>query len=93
MQYIGQTQNRNMSLWLFGLAILVVMMIILGGLTRLTDSGLSITQWKPITGAIPPLNLQQWKEAFQQYQQIPQFKLINSIRRAPFIKYNKTNTM
>ncbi len=78
MQYIGQTQNRNMSLWLFGLAILVVMMIILGGLTRLTDSGLSITQWKPITGAIPPLNLQQWKEAFQQYQQIPQFKLINS---------------
>ncbi len=53
-------------------------MVIVGGITRLTGSGLSITEWKVVTGTIPPLNDVQWNEAFDKYKQIPQFKLVNS---------------
>jgi cytochrome c oxidase assembly protein subunit 15 len=52
-------------------------MILVGGATRLTDSGLSITEWKPIMGALPPLNDQDWADAFAKYKQIPEYKLIN----------------
>src|SRR6185503_14032828 len=52
-------------------------MVILGGITRLTGSGLSITEWNVIMGAIPPLNEKQWQEAFDQYKQIPQFQKLN----------------
>ncbi|WP_305833183.1 COX15/CtaA family protein, partial [Klebsiella pneumoniae] len=51
---------------------------LLGGITRLTGSGLSITEWKPIMGALPPLNKTEWQQAFEQYQKIAQFKYINS---------------
>ena len=64
--------------WLFLLLCLVFIMVIVGGLTRLTDSGLSITEWKPITGALPPLSAQGWLTEFQKYQHIPEFKLQNS---------------
>ena len=64
--------------WLFLLLCLVFIMVIVGGLTRLTDSGLSITEWKPITGALPPLSAQGWLIEFQKYQHIPEFKLQNS---------------
>jgi cytochrome c oxidase assembly protein subunit 15 len=65
------------SNWLFvGVAMLVVQ-VILGGITRLTGSGLSITEWDPIMGAIPPTSESQWQHAFQQYQQIAQFKYMN----------------
>ena len=64
--------------WLFLLLCLVFIMVIVGGLTRLTDSGLSITEWKPITGALPPLSAQGWLIEFQKYQYIPEFKLQNS---------------
>lgn len=64
-------------LWLFGLAGLILAMILLGGATRLTGSGLSITEWQPIMGAVPPLSDAAWQEAFAKYQQIPQYRLIN----------------
>ena len=53
-------------------------MVLVGGATRLTESGLSITQWKPVTGVIPPLDLAQWQAEFERYRQIPQFSALNS---------------
>ena len=63
--------------WLFTVASLVFLMVVVGGITRLTESGLSITEWKPITGAIPPLTDADWQEAFRKYQQIPEYQLLN----------------
>lgn len=65
--------DRSIARWLFLVMILVVSMIVLGGATRLTNSGLSITEWKPITGALPPLSHEQWLEEFEKYKQIPEF--------------------
>lgn len=64
-------------LWLLAVAGLVFAMIVVGGATRLTDSGLSITEWKPILGAIPPLSEAHWLEAFAKYQQIPEYHIVN----------------
>ena len=69
--------GRAVQLWLYAIAGLVLAMVIVGGATRLTDSGLSITEWKPLLGAIPPLNEADWQDAFHKYQQIPEYKLIN----------------
>jgi len=63
--------------WLQLVAALVVLMVVVGGITRLTESGLSITEWKPVTGAIPPLTEAQWQEAFAAYQRIPQYTEVN----------------
>lgn len=63
--------------WLLAVALLVFAMVVVGGITRLTESGLSITEWKPVSGAIPPLNEADWQEAFAKYQQIPEYQLIN----------------
>jgi cytochrome c oxidase assembly protein subunit 15 len=63
--------------WLFAVALLIVAMVVVGGATRLTHSGLSITEWQPIHGVVPPLNGAEWQEEFAKYQQIPEFKLIN----------------
>jgi cytochrome c oxidase assembly protein subunit 15 len=63
--------------WLLSVAFLVFLMVVVGGITRLTESGLSITEWKPVTGALPPLNEAQWLEAFEKYKQIPEYQLIN----------------
>jgi len=63
--------------WLFALAGLVFAMVLVGGATRLTGSGLSITEWNPIMGAIPPLSDQAWAEAFEKYKAIPQYRLMN----------------
>jgi heme a synthase len=63
--------------WLFSVAILVFAMVVVGGITRLTESGLSITEWKPVSGAIPPLSEAAWQVAFTKYQQIPEYQLIN----------------
>src|SRR5687767_8248501 len=60
--------------WLFAVAVLVVIMVAVGGITRLTESGLSITEWKPVTGAIPPLSQAQWQAEFAAYQQSPEFR-------------------
>ena len=63
--------------WLYMLFTLVVAMIAVGGLTRLTDSGLSITEWRPLTGAIPPLNAADWASEFAKYQAIDEFRIQN----------------
>jgi cytochrome c oxidase assembly protein subunit 15 len=63
--------------WLWTIAALVFAMIVVGGATRLTDSGLSITEWQPLLGAIPPLNEAHWLEAFEKYRQIPEYHLVN----------------
>jgi cytochrome c oxidase assembly protein subunit 15 len=73
-----KTSSRPVAIWLLiGVAMLIVQ-IILGGITRLTGSGLSITEWHVITGAVPPLNEQQWLTEFHKYQQTPQYRLLNS---------------
>lgn len=64
-------------LWLVLIFALVVAMILVGGLTRLTDSGLSITEWKPVTGALPPITQADWQAEFELYQKIPQYELQN----------------
>lgn len=61
-----------------GTSVLVFAIVVLGGLTRLTESGLSITEWKPVTGALPPMNEQDWIEEFEKYKDSPEFKLLNS---------------
>ena len=63
--------------WLWCVAALVVLIVAVGGITRLTESGLSITEWKPLTGAIPPLTLAQWQAEFAAYQRIPQYTEVN----------------
>ncbi len=70
--------RRGIRLWLMALFALVVVMIAVGGLTRLTDSGLSITEWRPLTGAIPPLSAADWQAEFDLYKQIPEFQKQNS---------------
>jgi heme a synthase len=80
----GMIAARNIGargairLWIIALFLLVVVMITVGGLTRLTDSGLSITEWNLITGAVPPLNATDWAAEFAKYQAIPEFQLQNS---------------
>ena len=64
-------------LWLWILAALVVAMVAVGGATRLTGSGLSITEWKPVTGAVPPLSAEAWAAEFERYRQTPQYELLN----------------
>lgn len=61
--------------WLLGSAGLVFAIIVVGGITRLTESGLSITEWRPITGVLPPLSRAQWEEEFDKYKLTPEFKL------------------
>jgi cytochrome c oxidase assembly protein subunit 15 len=68
---------RPAALWLLLVAAMIFLMTIVGALTRLTESGLSIVEWKPITGIVPPLSLEAWQEEFAKYQQSPEYKLIN----------------
>jgi heme a synthase len=78
MEENGKTGgNRAVVAWLWTGVIMIVIQVLLGGITRLTGSGLSITEWKPIVGVIPPLNEQDWMAAFEKYKQIPQFREIN----------------
>jgi heme a synthase len=63
--------------WLYVILLMLVALVLVGGATRLTDSGLSITEWKPIHGVIPPLSDAEWQEEFQKYQQIPEYSQIN----------------
>ena len=71
---------RNRALvrcWLYVVLVMLFALVVVGGATRLTNSGLSITEWKPIHGVIPPLNDAEWREEFQKYQQIPEYQQIN----------------
>ena len=69
---------RPIRIWLYGLAAFVLLIVVVGGITRLTESGLSITSWKPISGVIPPLNQADWEAEFEAYKQIPQYNVLNS---------------
>jgi cytochrome c oxidase assembly protein subunit 15 len=73
----GRARPPAVANWLWSLAALIFLMVVVGGITRLTESGLSITEWKPVTGAIPPLTQAQWEEAFALYKQIPEYQQIN----------------
>jgi heme a synthase len=72
-----QRSSRPVAIWLLVGVAMIIVQIILGGITRLTGSGLSITEWKPILGAVPPIGEAQWQAAFEKYQQIAQFKHLN----------------
>ena len=76
---IGRSRGARgaIRLWLLALFALVAVMIAVGGLTRLTDSGLSITEWAPVTGAVPPLSAEAWDAEFAAYQATPEFRLQN----------------
>ena len=74
---MNTSQKRIVTYWLYLGLILVGLMIIIGGITRLTHSGLSMVEWKLIGGTIPPLNENQWEETFNKYQQFPEYKKIN----------------
>ncbi|PKP85387.1 MAG: heme A synthase [Alphaproteobacteria bacterium HGW-Alphaproteobacteria-2] len=73
----GAGARAAIRLWLLALFALVVLMIAVGGMTRLTDSGLSITEWRPVTGALPPVSEADWQAEFEKYRQIPQYQLLN----------------
>ena len=73
-----ENKNIYISYWLLLITILVALMIVVGGLTRLTDSGLSITKWDLFTGIIPPISMNDWEESFSLYKKIPEYKLMNS---------------
>jgi cytochrome c oxidase assembly protein subunit 15 len=66
--------DRAVALWLLAVAAMIFAMVVIGGITRLTESGLSITEWRPIGGVIPPLGEAAWQRAFDLYQQIPEFQ-------------------
>jgi cytochrome c oxidase assembly protein subunit 15 len=70
-------RSRAVAVWLFVVAFLVFAMVVVGGSTRLTGSGLSITEWKPLSGVIPPMNDAAWTAEFQNYQKIPQYQQVN----------------
>ena len=72
-----QASRKLVGIWLLAIALIILAMITIGGLTRLTGSGLSITEWDPIMGAIPPLSDGEWAQAFAKYQKIPQYVLEN----------------
>ena len=74
---IAEPWSGQLQIWLYSVAALIFILVLVGGITRLTDSGLSITEWQPIIGMLPPLNSDQWVDAFQKYQQIPEYKEIN----------------
>jgi cytochrome c oxidase assembly protein subunit 15 len=81
---VGESNPRRTSArplaiarWLLAVAALVVLIVAVGGITRLTESGLSITEWKPVTGAIPPLSEAQWQAEFERYQRIGEYRRIN----------------
>jgi heme a synthase len=77
-QPVSPTQQRAVRLWLYAVAAMVLAMVLVGGATRLTESGLSITEWQPVMGTLPPLSDAQWQSEFEKYQAIPQYRELNS---------------
>jgi len=70
--------ERAVALWLIACCAMVFLMVVIGGVTRLTESGLSITQWQPVSGVLPPLGEAQWQAAFARYQAIPQYRAVHA---------------
>src|SRR4029077_16960789 len=73
----NEAHARAIRLWLYAVAALVMAMVLVGGATRLTESGLSITEWKPVMGVVPPLSQNAWQAAFEKYQATPQYREMN----------------
>jgi hypothetical protein len=71
---MDDTHTRAIRVWLYAVAALVLAMVLIGGATRLTESGLSITEWKPVMGVLPPLSERAWQAAFEKYRAIPQYR-------------------
>jgi cytochrome c oxidase assembly protein subunit 15 len=74
---LSDQHSRAIRLWLYAVAALVLAMVLVGGATRLTESGLSITEWQPVMGTLPPLDDAQWQTEFEKYQAIPQYRELN----------------
>lgn len=72
-----QQHDRQIALWLFACAVTIYAMILLGGVTRLTESGLSMVEWRPIMGIVPPMGDQAWEAVFAKYRQFPEYQKIN----------------
>jgi cytochrome c oxidase assembly protein subunit 15 len=73
-----QASTRAVRAWLIAVAALIALMVLVGGATRLTESGLSIVEWKPVTGTLPPITDAQWQDAFEGYKKIPQYRELNA---------------
>ena len=84
---LDQNYKNSIMLWLITLTIMVFLIIIIGGLTRLTDSGLSMVDWQPILGTIPPLNNNQWMDVFNDYKLTPEFLYVNKNMTLDEFKY------
>ena len=69
---------RTVAIWLFGCCAMIFAMVVIGGITRLTLSGLSITEWQPVAGILPPLSAASWAAEFEKYRHIPQYRPLNS---------------
>jgi len=87
IQNMPQTSNRAVMRWLSIFATIVAFLIVFGAFVRLTRSGLSITEWNPVSGSVPPIGAQAWQEEFAKYQQTPEFKQINSNMTLEEYKY------
>src|SRR3954454_14514990 len=72
-----ERRQRAIRRWLYAVAALIFAMVLVGGATRLTESGLSIVEWKPVTGTLPPLSETAWQAEFDKYKTIPQFTQLN----------------
>ena len=79
--------NIGIFFWLLTLTVMTFLLILIGGLTRLTDSGLSMVDWRPILGTIPPLNIEDWESAFNEYKAYPEYQLINKSMDLNEFKY------
>ncbi len=89
MNFIKEEKINKKALfyWLLSLTIITFLMILIGGLTRLTDSGLSMVDWRPILGTIPPLTNEDWIVVFNQYKNSPEFKIVNKNMELNDFKY------
>ena len=72
------SSDRAIGIWIIACCAMIFLMVLIGGITRLTESGLSITEWKPIAGVLPPLSTAQWQDAFAEYKAIPQYQAIHA---------------
>jgi cytochrome c oxidase assembly protein subunit 15 len=83
---ISRTRPRAIAHWLLAVAALVLLMVVIGGITRLTESGLSMVRWEPISGAVPPLNADQWNAEFAAYKATPEYAKVNHGMSLPEFK-------
>ena len=79
--------NSQLKIWMITLLVMIVLIILVGGLTRLTDSGLSMVDWRPILGTLPPFNNNQWLDVFNDYKLTPEFLYVNKNMTLEEFKY------